>query len=74
MTGGDILSSSRITTPKPANNQATQLSRWLRVLSIGQWHTWETLLQKKVSVDLKESVLRGGKRCVFEIHVSEQAI
>lgn len=39
-----------------------------------QQHTWETLLQKKVSVDLKESVLRGGKRCVFEIHVSEQAI
>ena len=34
-----------------------------------QQHTWETLLQKKVKVELKESVLRGGKRCVFEIHV-----
>lgn len=34
-----------------------------------QQHTWETLLQKKVRVELKESVLRGGKRCVFEIHV-----
>ena len=38
-----------------------------------QKHTWETLLQKKVKVELKESVLRGGKRCVFEIHVLEQA-
>jgi hypothetical protein len=34
-----------------------------------QQHTWETLLQKKVRVELKESVLRGGTRCVFEIHV-----
>jgi hypothetical protein len=34
-----------------------------------QQHTWETLLQKKVRVELKEAVLRGGKRCVFEIHV-----
>ncbi len=34
-----------------------------------QQHTWEMLLQKKVRVELKESVLRGGKRCVFEIHV-----
>lgn len=37
-----------------------------------QQHTWETLLQKKVKVELKESVLRGGKRCVFEIRVSEK--
>ena len=36
-----------------------------------QQHTWETFFQKKVTVDLKESVLRGGKRCVFEIHVSD---
>ena len=34
-----------------------------------QKHTWETLLQKPVTVTLKESVLRGGRRCVFEIHV-----
>jgi len=34
-----------------------------------QQHTWETLLQRKVRVELKDSVLRGGKRCVFEIHV-----
>jgi hypothetical protein len=37
-----------------------------------QQHTWETLLQKKVKVELKESVLRGGKRCVFEIRVLDQ--
>jgi hypothetical protein len=36
-----------------------------------QQHTWETFFQKKVTVELKESVLRGGKRCVFEIHVSD---
>ncbi|HLP77895.1 MAG TPA: hypothetical protein VK327_13360 [Candidatus Paceibacterota bacterium] len=38
-----------------------------------QTHTWETLLQKKVKVELKETVLRGGKRCVFEIRILEQA-
>jgi len=37
-----------------------------------QQHTWETLLQRNVRVELKESVLRGGKRCVFEIHVNDQ--
>lgn len=39
-----------------------------------QQHTWETFLQKKVRVELKESVLRGGKRCIFEIHVSDVPI
>ena len=34
-----------------------------------QQQAWETVLQRKVRVELKESVLRGGKRCVFEIHV-----
>jgi hypothetical protein len=38
-----------------------------------QQHTWETLLQRKVTVELKESVLRGGKRCVFEIRVQKTA-
>ncbi|MGA2173831.1 MAG: hypothetical protein ABSH38_02495 [Verrucomicrobiota bacterium] len=38
-----------------------------------QQHTWETLLQKKVKVELKESVLRGGKRCVFEIRLDEKS-
>jgi len=32
-----------------------------------QQHTSETFLQKKIKVELKESVIRGGKRCVFEI-------
>ena len=35
-----------------------------------QQKTWETVLGKKVQVTLKESVLRGGQRCVFQIHVS----
>ena len=38
--------------------------------SIGwQKETYETILGKKVEVELKESVLRGSKRCVFRIHV-----
>ena len=36
-----------------------------------QQHTWETFFQRKVTVNLKESVIRGGKRCVFEIQVSD---
>lgn len=39
-----------------------------------QKQTWETVLGKKVQVELKESVLRGGKRCVFQIHVSDEDI
>jgi predicted hydrocarbon binding protein len=39
-----------------------------------QQHTWETFFQKKVTVELRESVLRGGRRCVFEIHVSDVAV
>jgi len=38
-----------------------------------QKHTWESFFQKKVKVELKESVLRGGKRCVFEIQIEQQA-
>ena len=34
-----------------------------------QQHSWETVLEKKVRVELKEAVLRGGKRCTFEIHI-----
>lgn len=34
--------------------------------------TYETLLDRQVQVELKESVLRGGKRCAFEIRVSDQ--
>ena len=36
-----------------------------------QQHMWETLLQKKVTVELKESVLLGGKRCVFQIQIQD---
>ncbi len=32
-------------------------------------YTYETVLGRKVQVELKESVLRGGKRCVFIIRV-----
>jgi len=39
--------------------------------SIGwQKQTYETILGKQVEVTLKESVLRGSKRCVFEVQVS----
>jgi hypothetical protein len=35
------------------------------------WHQYafETVLGKKVRVELKESVLRGGKRCAFAVQV-----
>jgi hypothetical protein len=39
-----------------------------------QQYVYETLLGKKVQVKLKESVLHGGKRCIFEIHVSDVAV
>ncbi len=39
--------------------------------SIGwQKETYETVLGKTVEVELKESALRGSKRCVFEVKVS----
>jgi len=38
-----------------------------------QQHTWETILGKPVKVELVESVLRGGKRCIFKIQVLEQS-
>lgn len=34
-----------------------------------QQQTYETLLDRKVRVELKESVLCGGKRCVFEVRL-----
>lgn len=36
-------------------------------------YAYETLLGRKVRVELKETVLRGGKRCVVEIHVLPSA-
>jgi predicted hydrocarbon binding protein len=38
-----------------------------------QQQVYETLLGKKVRVELTESVLRGGKRCAFKVYVSEVA-
>jgi hypothetical protein len=56
------LISLRTNTPKVACN-----------CSLGwQQHTWETVLGKPVKVELVESVLHGGKRCIFKIHVLEQ--
>ena len=38
--------------------------------SIGwQKQTYETILGKAIDVELKESVLRGSKRCVFEVRI-----
>ena len=37
-----------------------------------QQATWETVTKKKVQVELKESVLRGGKRCVFEVRLQPE--
>ncbi len=38
--------------------------------SIGwQKYTYETILDKKVEVEVRESVLRGSKRCVFEVRI-----
>ena len=34
-----------------------------------QQQTFETVLGKKVEVQIKESIIRGGKRCVFEIKI-----
>lgn len=39
-----------------------------------QKRTWETVLGKKVDVELVESVLRGGKRCVFRVRVSDESV
>jgi len=33
-------------------------------------YAYETVLGKKVQVELKESLLRGGKRCVFEVRMT----
>jgi hypothetical protein len=37
-----------------------------------QQQVYETLLEKPVEVTLKESVLRGGKHCVFEIRIKQK--
>ena len=37
-------------------------------------HTWQTVLGKKVRVELTESVLRGGKRCAFRVQVLDETV
>jgi predicted ArsR family transcriptional regulator len=37
-----------------------------------QQKTWETVTGKAVQVQLKESVLRGGNRCIFQITVMNE--
>lgn len=39
-----------------------------------QQHVYERLLEKLVEVTLKETVLRGGKRCVFEIRIKNNPV
>ena len=34
-----------------------------------QKQTFETVLGKNVGVEIKESIIRGGKRCIFEIKI-----
>ncbi|MBN1781505.1 hypothetical protein JW948_10295 [bacterium] len=34
-----------------------------------QKQTFETVLGKKVDVEIKESIIRGGKKCTFEIRI-----
>lgn len=56
----------------PLNGVAAKTPGVVCNCSLGwQQHSWETVLGKKVRVDLIESVLQGGTRCVFEIHVLE---
>ena len=35
-----------------------------------QKYTYETMLGREVEVEVKESVLRGSKRCVFEVRIA----
>ena len=58
------LNGVRQKTPKIACNCSLG---WLQ-------YTYETILGKEVSVEMKESVLRGGKRCASEIHVGEKSV
>jgi hypothetical protein len=40
------------------------------------WHqrTWQTVLGRKVRVELTESVLRGGRRCTFQVQVLNESV
>ena len=59
----------------PLNGVAAKTPGVVCSCSLGwQQHTWEKVLQKTVRVELVEAVLRGGKRCTFKIHISDQSI
>ena len=52
----------------PLNSVAAKTPGTVCNCSVG-WarHTWDIVLQKEPKVAIKDSVLRGGKACVFEI-------
>lgn len=59
----------------PFNSLAQHTPEVVCNCSLGwQTHSWQTLLGRKVEVELTEAVLRGGQRCTFKIHVLEQAV
>ncbi|PTY04206.1 hypothetical protein DB347_20115 [Opitutaceae bacterium EW11] len=39
-----------------------------------QRHIYQTLLGRKVNVELVESVVRGGKRCVFKVQITDEKL
>jgi hypothetical protein len=56
----------------PFNSLAAKTPGVMCECSVGNTrHTWSTVLQQEVKVELKEAVLRGGKRCKFEIRILE---
>lgn len=59
----------------PLNGVAERTPSVVCNCSMGwQQHSWEAVTQKKVRVELKETVLRGGQRCTFEIHILNDAV
>ena len=56
----------------PLNDRSVSSGRVCNCSLGWQQCAYETLLGRKVEVELKESVLRGGKRCVFVVRVSDQ--
>jgi hypothetical protein len=57
----------------PLNGAAFHTPAAVCNCSLGwQQHTWESILQKKVRVEIREAVLHGGKRCTFEIQILDE--
>lgn len=55
--------------PCPLNSKAAHTPATACNCSLG-WHTrtWGMVLQKNVRVELVETALSGGKRCIFVVH------